>query len=127
MKEEFEGAKKHTTTEAEPMENQSSDEGEPIPPMKPVPQKSISSKDTNQDEKSCDDSSSDEVMFRRKRKRSARNALTIQETKKPALGSITPNANVVWSESCDDKEKERLRTPISDVTIVRWISQKATN
>ena len=92
-----------------------------MPPMKPTlakpaPQKSVSSKDTNQDEESCDDSSSDEVMFRRKRKRSARNALTIQETKKPVLDSITPNANVVWSESCDDKEKERLRTPISDVT-----------
>ena len=102
----------------EGMENQSSDSGEssdsdessdseePMPPAKPASQKSVS-KDANQDEESSD-------AYRRKRKRPI-NALTSQETKKVAR-EINPNANVVWSKTCDDKEKEHLRKPISDVT-----------
>ena len=104
-------------SEGEPMKNQSSDsdessdEEEPMPPAKataakPAPQKSVS-KDANQDEESSD-------AYRRKRKRPI-NALTSQETKKVAR-EINPNANVVWSKTCDDKEKEHLRKPISDVT-----------
>jgi hypothetical protein len=102
----------------EGMENQSSDSGEssdsdessdseePMPPAKPASQKSVS-KDANQDEESSD-------AYRRKRKRPI-NALTLQETKKVAR-EINPNANVVWSKTCDDKDKEHLRKPISDVT-----------
>ena len=92
-------------------DEESSDEDEPMPPAKPAAQQSVSSKEAKQDEESSGESSEEPMPANKRRKRKH----PLQETKKIAL-EFHPDANVVWSETCDDKEKENLRKPISDVT-----------